>query len=81
MERLIKLLGYEFLEDIKIKRCFKRTPPKKEKMQRKIDYYNRTGTYESKIILNKTNRLIDGYTTYLLAKKHGRRIIKVKRER
>lgn len=81
MERLIRLLGYEFIEDIKIKYYFKKTSPRKEKMKRKIDYYNRTGRYESKIILNKTNRLIDGYTTYLLAKKHGRKIIKVKRER
>lgn len=81
MERLIKLLGYEFLEDIKIKRCFKRTPPKKEKMKKKLDYYNRTGRYESKIILNKRNRLVDGYTTYLLAKKHGKKIIRVTREK
>lgn len=81
MERLIKLLGYEYIKNIKIKYWFKRTPPKKEKMQRKLDYYNRTGSYESKVILNKNNELIDGYTTYLLAKKHGRKIIKVTREK
>ena len=59
------------IEDIKIFPCFEAHPPKPEKMQDKERYYQETGLLQSEIILDGAGNLIDGYTSYLLAKVHG----------
>lgn len=59
------------IADIKIYPSFAASAPKQGKMERKRAYYQRTGDFESSIVLDATGRLIDGYTTYLLAKEHG----------
>lgn len=79
INRIIKLLGYEYIDNIKITYPFKKTSPRKSKMRAKRQYYKEHGKYQSKIVLNKQNRLVDGYTTYLLEKERGRKIVKVKR--
>lgn len=56
------------LKDIKIKEDFKRTPPNKYKMKAKWNYYRKTGSLESDIVIDKDGYLIDGYTSYLIAK-------------
>ena len=64
--------GYEYwvyLRDIKISPEFERTPPKFKKMGQKWNYYRNTGEFESPIILNRDFVLIDGYTSYIIAKK------------
>lgn len=76
---LIRLLGYEYIDNIKIAYLFKKTPPRKSKMRAKRQYYKEHGKYQSEIVLDKQNRLVDGYTTYLLEKERGRKIVKVKR--
>lgn len=59
------------IEDIKIFPCFEAHPPKPEKMQDKERYCQETGLLQSEIILDGAGNLIDGYTSYLLAKAHG----------
>lgn len=54
------------INDIKIPYCFKMRPPKKWKMDKKWEYFNRHCKTESKIILDKNFILIDGYTSYLI---------------
>ena len=64
--------GYEYwvyLKDIKISPQFEETPPRFKKMGRKWSYYKNTGEFESPIILNRDFELIDGYTSYIIAKK------------
>lgn len=79
IDKLIKALGYEYIDNIRIKSRWKRTPPKESKMQSKRYYYMLYGMYQSKITINKNNTLVDGYTTYLLEKEKGKKIVKVKR--
>ncbi len=59
------------IDDIKIPICFSDCPPKEKKMQKKEQYFHETGLLESEIILDGAGNLIDGYTSYLLAKAHG----------
>ena len=64
--------GYEYwvyLKDIKISPEFEKTPPRIKKMGEKWSYYKNTGEFESPIILNRDFVLIDGYTSYIIAKK------------
>lgn len=51
--------------------CFAAHEPKPEKMQQKEQYFEETGALQSQIILDSRGNLIDGYTSYLLAVKHG----------
>lgn len=39
-----------------------------KKMERKRDYFRKTGKFESKVVLNKDFVLTDGYSTYCLVK-------------
>lgn len=58
-------------DEIKIYPCFAAHEPKLEKMQRKEQYFEETGALQSQIILDSRGNLIDGYTSYLIAKAHG----------
>ena len=58
------------IDDIKIFSCFEAHPPKPEKMESKEQYFRETGCLQSEIILDGAGNLIDGYTSYLLAKAH-----------
>ena len=58
------------IDDIKIFSCFEERPPKTEKMEQKRAYFQETGLLQSQIILDSENNLIDGYTSYLLAKEN-----------
>ena len=67
------------IECIKIKKYFKK--PRKTKIKEKEEYFNKHGYFRSTIILNKNNVLIDGYTTYLLAKEQGYKSITILRNK
>lgn len=54
------------LENIKIQKHFKQ--PKYSKLEYRKEYYERHKYFRSTIVLDNNNYLIDGYTTYLLAK-------------
>lgn len=75
--KLIRKLGYEYIDNIRINKRWKL--PRKLKMKVKRYYYMLYGMYESEIIIDKNNTLVDGYTTYLLEKEKGKKIVKVKR--
>ena len=57
------------LNDIKITPQFKETPPRFIKMVQKYDWYCKHGEFQSPIKLTRDFVLVDGYTSYLLAKK------------
>ena len=59
------------VDDIKIYPCFAAHEPKPEKMQQKERYFEETGALQSQIILDGRGNLIDGYTSYLIAKARG----------
>lgn len=59
------------IDEIKITQQFSMTPPRYKKMKRKWNYYKKTGEFQSQIILNQDFKLIDGYTSYCIAKKQG----------
>lgn len=59
------------LKDIKVYPCFWETPPNSDKMARKMQYLMENGTFQSDVIVNSENYLIDGFTSYLLAREYG----------
>lgn len=56
---------------VKIYPCFAAHSPRPEKMEQKEQYFMETGLLQSQIILDSRGNLIDGYTSYLLARAHG----------
>ena len=59
------------LKDIVISDDFKNTIPAEQKMQKKIECFNRTGKLPGVIVINDENVLIDGYISYLIATECG----------
>lgn len=43
----------------------------KKKMERKLEYYGDTGEFESKVILDGSFTLTDGYSTYQIINEFG----------
>ena len=56
------------LKDIDIPINFLRHHPRQEKMEQKWAYYRQTGEFESPILLNRDFELLNGYTSYIIAK-------------
>ena len=46
-------------------------------MKYKRDFYRRNGEFQSDIILNRDMMLIDGYTSYIIAKEEGMKRVDV----
>lgn len=69
------------LSKIKISNEFKKHKPKKSKMNDKNMYFIVNGTFKDKIILDKNNVLVDGYTTYLLAQEYEKKFIWIHKRR
>lgn len=61
---------------IKIPKKF--TKPKKEKLSHRIEYYNKNKCFEVPIIIDASNMLVDGYTSYLIAKKYNLKTVQAK---
>lgn len=59
------------VSDIIIPEEFKATKPRFKKMIQKREFYRNNDRFESKIVLNKDFLLIDGYTSYIIAKENG----------
>lgn len=66
------------IDEIKIYPCFAAHEPKPEKMQQKEQYFKETGALQSQIIIDSRGNLIDGYTSYLIAKAQGMESVFVK---
>ena len=58
------------VSDIVIPVEFKESQPRFKKMMHKREYFRRNDRFESKIVLSRDFLLIDGYTSYLLAKEN-----------
>lgn len=67
------------INTIKILKFF--TKPNPEKLNSRRKYYLKNGYFRSTIVLDKNNHLLDGYTTYLLAKEMKFDYITVLREK
>lgn len=80
LERMIlRLLGKERLDKIIIPDSFKK--PKKWKMKRKRAHYKFFREFQQPIVISPTGVLIDGYTSYLIAKEENMKYVKVVRWR
>ena len=77
IEFLVEGFGGIKLENIIIPKNFKM--PNEEKLAAKKTFYIMNGYFYDNIILDEHNKLIDGYTTYLIAKKYGFKYIGVTR--
>lgn len=71
------MFNYIRLKKIKISENFK--SPKEKLMRQKVLYYINNKKFESEIVLDKNNELVDGYTTYLICKKLEKKFVKFKR--
>lgn len=65
------------IKDIKIQDRYKESPPRRGKMESKWKHYKQYRKFEEEIIVNKHNVLIDGYTSYLIAKQEGIKSVQV----
>ena len=79
IDKILRKFGIEKISNIKIKEGFKKHPPRAKKMLDKWVYYSKFGMFSQPIVLNKENYLIDGYTTYIMAKALRKRYMPVKR--
>lgn len=80
LDKIMRLFGYENIENIHIYEDFKKHPPKEAKMmQRKIFYIVDNHKFYVPIVVNKRNYLQDGYTSYLIAKENNIKYVKVVR--
>lgn len=68
IDKIMELLGYININKIKIQDSFIKHPPRGGKMRYKIEYKLANGEFEQPIVINAQGYLVDGYTTYLLAK-------------
>lgn len=59
------------LDKIKIKESFKKTQPAEWKINLRWEYYRKNGELHSPIVVNRKGYLVDGYTSYLIAKAEG----------
>ena len=64
------------LKNIKIPKKF--TKPKKEKLDHRFKYYEINKCFEVPIVIDKDNMLVDGYTSYLIAKKYNMKLVQAK---
>ncbi len=58
------------IKDIKIPKYF--TKPNPKKLQRRFDYYKQNKKFEAPIVIDSNFTLIDGYTSYLIAKNYNK---------
>lgn len=70
-----------FLHNIVISDEFEKHPIKSQKMVKKIEFFIDKGVFKEKIIVDENNILVDGYSTYLLAKELKFEKVFVKRMR
>ena len=68
---------YIKLSKIRIRDSFKRTNPQEWKMRERWEYYRDNNTFYSPIVIDQTNYLVDGYTSYLIAKADGLKEVEV----
>lgn len=75
-EELAKPIVVIDLKNIKIPKKF--TKPKKEKLDHRFKYYEINKCFEVPIVIDKNYMLVDGYTSYLIAKKHNMKLVQAR---
>ena len=78
-DKIMRLFGYENIENIHIYEDFKNHPPKPWKMWERRLFWMFTKKFAVPIVVNSGNYLKDGYTSYLIAKGHEIKYVKVVR--
>lgn len=73
---IMKIIGYERIENIKIPSNYKTV--RVEKLNCKMQYYNITGCFMDDVIVNRQNQLLDGYTTICICNNFKIKYVKVK---
>lgn len=71
MNKMVKL------DDIIIPRSFEKKKPKLDKLTERMEYFEQTGLFYVPIVVTDDLVLMDGYTSYLLAKKYNLTKVKV----
>ena len=77
MDKIMRLFGKENINNIIISNEFKNTVPKPNKMRDKWLFYKVFGEFKERIVLDEDNCLVDGYTSYLIAKEEGKKYVPV----
>ena len=54
------------------------TKPNKNKLKNRIEYYNKNKCFKVPIIIDPSNMLLDGYTSYLIAKQYNLKTVQAK---
>lgn len=67
------------ISKIKVPKNFSK--PNQKKMQKKIQYYRKNHKFESQIVIDLDYNLLDGYTSYLIAKNYNKTTVIVKLKR
>lgn len=75
LDFIMRLFGYEKIDDIKIPSNYK--VPRIKKLVCKIGFLQKTGKYLDKVVINKEKMLLDGYTTLILKRWKEAKYIKV----
>lgn len=75
LDFIIRLLGGIDIDKIIIPEYYKR--PGTEKLRKKKQFFIENGYFESNIIIDENNNLIDGFTTYFIAKVYDFKYISV----
>ena len=70
---------YMKLSKIKIKDSFKKTEPQSWKMRARWIYYRCNDRFYAPIVIDQSYYLVDGYTSYLIAKAEGLKEVEVVR--
>jgi len=65
----------EKLENIKIPKHF--VKPKQKKLKERLEYFAQNKIFKVPIVINKNGELIDGYTSYLVAKRFYQETVEV----
>ena len=67
MERVIDMYAMMKLDQIQIPDFYKKTPPRKEKLDDRMTYYLENGALSSNIVVTQRGLLVDGYCNYIVA--------------
>lgn len=76
LNELDKRVKFVYLKNIKIPEYF--TNPKQKKFQERVEYFCKNKKFKVPIVINENNELLDGYTSYLIAKNFDLEIVEVK---
>lgn len=66
-EKVIDMYAMMKLDQIQIPDFYKKTSPRKEKLDDRMTYYLENGTLSSNMVITQRGLLVDGYCNYMIA--------------